>query len=217
MPCAARFQPCIRDRRSVPSANPALAIVGLSLRQTREIQMVVTLIGYRGTGKTTVAPLLARRFGLDWIDADAEIERRAQRTIRRIFEEQGEPTFRTLESQLMAELLQREGLVIAAGGGAVLDPETGTRIRAAGPVVWLRAGIETILRQIAADPTTADRRPALTAIGGSKEIEALLAVREPLYRRCATITVNVDGLSADQIVEIISGQLHHGPRGSCAS
>jgi shikimate kinase len=176
--------------------------------------MVVTLIGYRGTGKTTIAPLLARRIGVDWIDADAEIERRAQRTIRRIFEEQGEPAFRKLESQLMAELLARQGLVIAAGGGAILDPETGKRMCAAGPAVWLRARIETIERQIAADPATADRRPPLTAVGGSKEIEEVLAVREPLYRRYATITVDVDGRAADEIVETIVAQLGHEPRGS---
>jgi shikimate kinase len=176
--------------------------------------LIVTLIGYRGTGKTTVAPPLARRLGLDSIDADAEIEIRAQRTIRQIFAEQGEPAFRALESQVMAELLKQDGLVIAAGGGAVLDPETCRRMRAAGPVVWLRAGIDTIRRQIDSDPTTRERRPDLTAAGGTEEIQALLAVREPIYRRTATCTVDVDGRTTDDVVETILAQLPQEDRGS---
>lgn len=178
--------------------------------------LVVTLIGYRGTGKTTVAPPLARRLGFDWIDADAEIEQRARCTIRRIFAEQGEPAFRALESQVMTELLQRAGLVIAAGGGAVLDPDTCRRMSAAGPVVWLRAGIQTIQRQIDGDSMTHDRRPDLTPAGGLQEIQALLAVREPLYRRSATVTVDVDGRTTDEIVESILAQLPREARGSSA-
>jgi shikimate kinase len=167
--------------------------------------MVVTLIGYRGTGKTSVAPPLARRLGLESIDADAELERRAGRTIREIFESEGEPGFRARERALLAELLQRDRLVIAAGGGAVLDPETRTRMRGAGPVVWLRARVETIDRQIASDPATRERRPNLTADGGRREIESLLAIREPLYRETASITLDVDDRTVEEIVaEIVS-------------
>jgi shikimate kinase len=162
--------------------------------------MVVTLIGYRGTGKTSVAPPLALCLAFAAIDADAELERRAGRSIRQIFETDGEPAFRALESALLAELLGRDRLVIAAGGGAVLDSETRHRMRSAGPVVWLRARVETVERQIAADPTTRERRPNLTADGGRREIETLLAVREPLYRETATLTVDIDGRSIDEIV-----------------
>src|SRR6202044_765873 len=144
--------------------------------------MVVTLIGYRGTGKTSIAPPLARLLGFAALDADTELERRAGRTIREIFAAVGEPDFRAEESALLAELLGSDRLVLAAGGGAVLDPETRGRMRAAGPVVWLRAPIETIEGQTAADPTTSERRPNLTTNGGRLEIETLLAIREPLYR-----------------------------------
>jgi len=165
--------------------------------------MVVTLIGYRGTGKTSVAGPLAARLGFEAIDADAEIEHRARRTIRQIFAEAGEPAFRALEHEVMAELLGRNRLVIAAGGGAVLDRETRARIEAAGPAVWLRASVETIERQVAGDAATRDRRPDLTASGGRREIEEMLAIREPIYRRCATITVDIDGRTIDEIVEEI--------------
>jgi shikimate kinase len=165
--------------------------------------MIVTLIGYRGTGKTSVAPPLAARLGFDVLDADAEIERRAGRTVREIFAEQGEAGFRTRERDVMAEHLAKSRLVIAAGGGAVLNSETRTAMRAAGPVVWLRASVDTIERQIAADSTTRQRRPNLTASGGRGEIEEMLKIREPIYRDCATITVDIDGRSIAAIVEEI--------------
>ncbi len=164
--------------------------------------MVVTLIGYRGTGKTSVAGPLAVRLGFQSVDGDAEIERRAGRTIREIFADEGEPGFRIRERNVMAEYLAQERLVIAAGGGAVLDADTRARIRAAGPAVWLRTTVETIERQVAADTTTRDRRPNLTS-GGRREIEELLALREPIYRQCATLIVDIDGRPIAAIVEEI--------------
>jgi shikimate kinase len=172
--------------------------------------MVVTLIGYRGTGKTSVAKPLAARLGFEAIDADAEIEQRAGRTIRQIFAEAGEPVFRALERDVMAELLDRDRLVIAAGGGAVLDPGTRARIETAGPAVWLRASVDTIERQVAGDRATLDRRPNLTASGGRREIEEMLALREPIYRRCATITVDIDGRAINDIVDEILRALPSG-------
>jgi shikimate kinase len=179
--------------------------------------MVVTLIGYRGTGKTSVAPPLARCLGFQSIDADAELERRVGCTIRELFDSEGEPGFRARESALLAELLKGDRLVIAAGGGAVLDPQTRARMRAAGTVVWLRAKVETIERQIAADPATRDRRPNLTAEGGRREIESLLAVREPLYRETASLTVEVDDRSVDEIVAVILRGLADAPASGGAS
>ena len=79
--------------------------------------MFLSLIGYRATGKTTLARLLAERLGCPWIDADTEIERRAGKSIARIFAEDGEPAFRDLEAQVVAELCRRGPLVLAAGGG----------------------------------------------------------------------------------------------------
>lgn len=163
--------------------------------------MVITLIGYRGTGKSTLAAPLARRLGWDWIDADVELERRAGRSIKDIFAADGEPEFRRLERELLAELLQRDRLVIAAGGGAILNEATRADLQAAGPVIWLRASADTIEHRLATDLTTGQRRPNLTSSGGREEIERLLAIREPLYRQCATITLDSDKIAAERLVE----------------
>lgn len=169
--------------------------------------MVITLIGYRGSGKTTVAEALAARLGWSWIDADEEIERRAGRSIREIFADDGEPGFRRLEREATADLLQRDRLVLAAGGGAVVDEQTHAAVQAAGPVVWLRAAPESLLQRIDADPTTASRRPRLTDRDSRREIEELLAERTPIYARCASITIDTDDLPVREIVDRILHEL----------
>ena len=153
--------------------------------------MNVILIGYRATGKTTLARLLAQKLGWDWIDADVEIERRAGKSIARIFAEDGEPAFRDLEAQVIAELCQRPRLVLAAGGGAPLRPESRRAMRLAGRVVWLKASPETIHARMSADATTPTRRPSLTSKGSMEEILHLLSVREPAYREAAHLELSL--------------------------
>ncbi len=154
--------------------------------------MIITLIGYRGTGKSTLAYPLAERLGWSAVDADDELERRTGKTIRDIFAADGEPGFRRIEREVLVDLLQRDRLVLAAGGGAILDENTRAAFRQAGPVVWLRATARTIAERLAGDTTTAERRPNLTTAGGLHEIEELLEFREPLYRECASLTVDTD-------------------------
>ena len=168
---------------------------------------MLSLIGYRGTGKSTVGMRLARRLKWDWLDADNELERRAGRTIKEIFATDGEPTFRQLEREVLVELLTRQRLVLSTGGGCVQNVETRRDLCAAGPVVWLRASVETIASRILHDKTTNARRPNLTATGGFDEIRVLLAQREPLYRDCATITVDTEGLSLNEVVTRVVSQL----------
>jgi shikimate kinase len=168
--------------------------------------MVITLIGYRGSGKSTVAAPLAEQLGWDWIDADAELEQRAGRSIREIFETDGEPAFRELERLVLTDLLSGHRLVVAAGGGAVLNADTRRQMQSAGPVVWLQARVETLAQRIAADTTTAQRRPNLTSGGGRDEIEKVLAMREQFYRECATLIVPVDDRPIGElVVEIMAG------------
>jgi shikimate kinase len=165
--------------------------------------MLVTLIGYRGSGKSTVAEALATRLGWEWIDADAVIEESAGRNIREIFASEGESGFRRREREALAGLLQGQKLVLAAGGGAILNADTRREMQAAGPVVWLQASVGVLSARIAADPTTAQRRPNLIG-GGTDEIARLLAEREPLYRECASYTIYTDNLSVPEIVERIA-------------
>jgi shikimate kinase len=165
--------------------------------------MVITLIGYRGSGKTTVAKSLAARLGWSWIDADAVIEKAAGCTIKEIFATEGESGFRDRERRSVAELLARDKLVLAAGGGAILNAQTRRDMKAAGPVVWLQASVAKLAERIDADPTTAGRRPNLAG-GGIDEIGRLLAEREPLYRECASHSIYTDNLDVSEIVERIA-------------
>ena len=168
---------------------------------------VITLIGYRGSGKSSVAAPLADRLNWNWIDADAELERRAARSIRDIFQTDGEAHFRKLERDVLVDLVDQDRLVIAAGGGAVLNEQTRADFRRNGPVVWLKADVTVLEDRINRDPTTGERRPALTDSGGSRQIREHLANREPLYAKAATLTVDTDGKSIDDIVSEIVQQL----------
>ncbi len=168
--------------------------------------MNLVLIGYRATGKTTLARRLAQRLGWDWVDADVEIEQRAGKSIARIFAEQGEPAFRDLEAEVIADLCGRPGLVVAAGGGAPLREENRRAMRESGQVVWLTATPETILSRMTGDATTVDRRPGLTDRPPLEEIVQLLGRREPIYRESAHLIVDTEGKSPEQLAdEILAG------------
>jgi shikimate kinase len=165
--------------------------------------MNLILIGYRATGKTTLARQLAQRLGWPWIDADVEIERRAGKSIARIFAEDGEGAFRQLESEVIAELCGQDRLVLAAGGGAPLRAENSQAMRRSGRVVWLTAAPRTILARMSADATTVGRRPNLTDQGPLEEIIQWLARREPIYRESAHVTVDTEGKTPAQLTEEI--------------
>ena len=175
---------------------------------TNEAIKNLFLIGPRGTGKTTVAQILAERLGWSWIDADAALEERCGRSIRLIFEEEGEIGFRQKEAALLEELCRRRDQVIATGGGVVLRAANRECLRAACHVVWLTADAQVLWQRIQADATTRERRPALAG-GGLAEIQELLEVRRPLYQACADITVDTTDCSpdavADQILELVFG------------
>ncbi|MCI0492064.1 MAG: shikimate kinase [Planctomycetes bacterium] len=174
---------------------------------TDSLDAPIFLIGYRGTGKTTVAQLLADRLGWDWIDADDEIEQRAGKSISAIFADKGEAAFRDMESQIVAELSRRRGSVVALGGGAVLREENRAAIRRFGRVVWLTAKADAVAQRLAADENTVSRRPDLTPSGGLAEIQALLAIREPIYRACATLEVDTELRTPREIVDEIVTRL----------
>ena len=163
---------------------------------------LIFLIGYRATGKSTVARLLAERLGWNWVDADEMLEQRYGRTIRQVFAEEGEAGFRDKEAVILEELCRGKRLVVATGGGVVLREENRKRLRAAGRIVWLTADVQTICERLQRDPTTGERRPNLT-VGGRAEVEDLLRVREPLYRACADLTVDTSTRTPQDMVTAI--------------
>jgi shikimate kinase len=168
--------------------------------------MPIALIGYRGSGKTTIGKRLADRLWWPFVDLDEVIVARAGITIREIFAQRGEEHFRDLESQCLAESLKPADQVLALGGGAVLRPANRDRIKAAGcKVVYLRCDPAVLLRRIESDRTTADMRPSLTALGGGiEEITTLLAQREPIYRQVMTAELDVTNLTSDEAVAHIA-------------
>ena len=160
----------------------------------------ITLIGYRGTGKSTVASLLGDILGCGWCDADIVLEEKLGCSIASLVRERGEPVFRDEEATVLAELLGRFPGVLSTGGGAVLRAENRAAIREMGrPGVWLTAPADVVRQRLAADPTTAARRPALSLPASGMpsasgdplaEVTAALADREPLYRACADFQVD---------------------------
>jgi shikimate kinase len=165
--------------------------------------MNLILIGYRGTGKSTVARLLAARLGWPCVDSDAQIEQEAEATIAEIFAREGEAGFRQREAAVVQRLLGSDRCVVSLGGGAILNEQTRGELPKAGRVVWLVASAETIHTRLTADPATPSTRPNLTPSGGLEEIRELLRKREPLYSQCAELAIDVENKLPATIVEEI--------------
>ncbi len=161
----------------------------------------LALVGYRGTGKSSVGRLLAKDLGRAFVDADVALETRMRRTIRSIFETEGEPAFRDWEADMLAELTAiPAGKVLATGGGAVIRKANREVLRQFGHVVWLRARPETLAGRLRYD----ESRPALTRAGTLDEIADVLTVREPLYREVADSVIDTDNQDLGQVADQIT-------------
>ncbi len=172
--------------------------------------MIITLIGYRGTGKSSVGAQLAARLNFDLVDTDREIEINAGKSIAEIFAEDGEPHFRDLEREELARQLALENIVISAGGGAILEPASRQAMKLAGPVVWLQASVETIVERLRSDESTATSRPSLTGEDIYNEVATVLAQREAYYAEPATLIINTDKRGITSIVDEIVSHLTEG-------
>ena len=169
----------------------------------------IILIGYRGTGKSTVGQSLGKRLNVPVWDSDPEIERRAGKTITEMFNQDGEATFRDLEAAVIADLLQRDSFVLATGGGAVLREETRRRLRQSGQVVYLIAKPATILRRMQDDKKSATMRPGLTSLPPLEEILVVLEKRRSLYEETAHVTIDTSGKTVEEVVEDILSLINH--------
>lgn len=160
--------------------------------------MNIVLIGYRGSGKTTIGRHLGRSLGRPFVDLDDRVIAAAGMNIREIFARHGEAHFRQLESAALQAALADENQVIAPGGGVVLKEENRRTIAAVGAVIYLHCHAEVLAQRIAADGATADARPPLTgAASAADEVAAVLAAREPIYRSLATRILDVTNLSLE--------------------
>ena len=172
----------------------------------------VFLVGPMGSGKSAVGRLLAERLGLALLDSDAEIEARTGVDIPYIFEREGEAGFRQREAELIDELTQREDVLVATGGGAVLDPVSRARLRERGRVVYLRTSVDQQL----ARTRRSEARPLLNNPDPRGTLARLFALRAPLYAEVAEVTVDTDGRKVKSVVEQICRQLGVGITGSDA-
>ena len=148
----------------------------------------VFLIGPMGAGKSAVGRQLARLLHLDFADSDEEIEARTGVDIAFIFEKEGEEGFRKREAKVIDDLTQRDGIVLATGGGAIVDPQNRSHLGARGFVIYLHT---TVDQQLARTRKGRDR-PLLDNDDPRAVLEALMATREPLYREIADLTIETD-------------------------
>ena len=168
--------------------------------------MSIFLMGYRGCGKSTIGRKLADRLWLKFVDTDDLISKKAGKTIKEIFAQEGEEKFRDLEAETIAEVTQLKDHVIALGGGAILRPANRDALQNRGhKIIYLKCEPAVLHQRIHADPKTAATRPDLTHLAGSvEEIQKLLEVREPLYRQMKTAELEVTRLTVDEAIAYIT-------------
>jgi len=160
------------------------------------------LVGLMGAGKTTIGRQLAKSLKLSFVDSDHEIESRTGANIPWIFDIEGEKGFRKRERDVIDELTRQQGIVLATGGGAVLDKRNRACLSERGVVVYLHTSIDKLLKRTAKDRN----RPLLQTEDPHARLEALLAERDPLYREIADLVVETDNRNIQATVRaIISG------------
>lgn len=168
----------------------------------------IALIGFRATGKTTVGRILARELGLLFIDMDQHLSASAGREISCWVRLEGWASFRRAESELLRVLGTRTGLVVATGGGIILDPENRRALKEKFHTIWLNASPGTIQARMSADPHTGAMRPPLSDLPPDEEIEKTLSERNPLYSATALIEIDAEGKSPEEIARHILAHLH---------
>ena len=160
----------------------------------------IFLIGLMGAGKSTIGKQLARELGKDFRDSDSEIEKRTGVSIDVIFDIEGEQGFRRRETGMLKELVEKRGIVLATGGGAVLAQENRQLLRDNGLIIYLRASAEHLAGRVRLDR----RRPLLQSGDKLVKIRELLTQREPVYQQLADMVIETNNRSIPRVVRQIS-------------
>jgi shikimate kinase len=157
----------------------------------------IILVGPMGAGKTTIGKQLAQKMGRNFYDSDREIEKHTGANIPLIFELEGEEGFRNREKNILIELTKKQNIVLATGGGAVLDPDNRSQLSKHGFVIYLSAPITQLFNR-----TSKDRnRPLLQTKNPRKKLEEIIAARDPLYREVADIIIETDDKPVRNVVK----------------
>jgi shikimate kinase len=167
----------------------------------------LVLIGYRATGKTAVGVRLAEMLGCTFVDLDQALVQEAGRPIADIVAQGGWAEFRRLEKELVARYRDTRGLVLATGGGAVLDPDNVTALRKNGILIWLTADPAAIQARLAQDQPRDSNRPSLTGGDTIREVLEVLKERSPLYQAAAQISIDTTHRSVAQVVKLVLAAL----------
>ncbi len=163
----------------------------------------ISLIGFMGVGKTAVGQALAEKLGKEFVELDALIAQKAGKSIPEIFQEDGEIRFRELEIEVVKEVADRKNLVIACGGGVVLNTINIDRLKKESVIVLLTASLGVILKRTLHE----GGRPLLEGQTKAADIKALMVFRKPFYERAADITIDTSKLNINAVVEEIVAEL----------
>ena len=166
--------------------------------------MNIVLIGMRGSGKTTVGSILARKSGRELVEMDELIVRRAGMSIPEIVAKHGWAKFRDIEAELTPEVSRRNNVVISTGGGVVTRENNIRELKMNGTLVWLEASVETLLERIRHDN---NRPPLANGRTQHEDMEIILRERQPLYRKAADLIVDTENRTPEEAAEEIIGTL----------
>jgi shikimate dehydrogenase len=161
--------------------------------------MNIVLIGMRGSGKTTVGKILARKLGRELVEMDELITRKAGLTVPEIVEKDGWAKFRDIEEEITDEVAERDNIVNASGGGIVTREKNVTKLKKNGVLVWLTASVDTLLERVGQDT----ERPLLVGRTRREDIEITLAERMPLYQKAADLVVDTENQTPEEAAEAI--------------
>jgi shikimate kinase len=183
--------------------KPATGMMEKGFEEGAGTAAILPVIGFMGSGKSSVTRILAKRLGYKRFDLDRAIERQEGKSIAAIFADRGEPFFRKLESAALADACQYSGVVLDCGGGIVKNVANRRRLKLYGPVIWLWADEEETRRRLGGDKT----RPVLNGSLDSESFRRLLKSRIPLYAQTADILFPASHKSPNQIADDIISEI----------
>ena len=163
----------------------------------------IFLIGPMGAGKTTMGRQLAKKLHLEFIDSDRVIEQRTGADIPLIFDKEGEEGFRKREEAVIDELTQKDNIILATGGGAILRPSNRQHLKERGTVIYLHSDINQLMERVRHDKN----RPLLQTEDPEAKLRELMEIRDPLYRETAHITINTGEKSIRSVINVILDRL----------
>ncbi len=166
--------------------------------------MNIVLVGYRCCGKTSVGRILAKKLGRFFMDTDEMIEEQTGKRIDAIIQGRGWPHFRKMERAMIRELTRRDNLVIATGGGVVMDEKNVNDLKGNGWLVWLQGRAEVLRGRMSLEQRRGNTRPSLTGPPPEEEIEEVLKERMPFYQKAADLMVDTSVLSPGEVAECIT-------------